>query len=236
MKFMDHVNELRKRIQLALIGFLLSWTIAFMIYPYVVSFLMSPFESIVSDSGMVVHTIYEGFLAKFKLSAITGLVLATPWFIFQIIRFIFPGLKKKERFWVAVTLLISLLLAVAAVLLSYTKIIPLSVYFLTNSGFIPTDVGIMLNFQQNVHYIVQLIFYFVILFQTPIILELCLALNILRRQQLIKHFRLVCVGIFIVSAIITPPDIVSQCGLAVPLIGLYGVTILFAKIMNWGNP
>ena len=154
MKFMDHVNELRKRIQLALIGFLLSWTIAFMIYPYVVSFLMSPFESIVSDSGMVVHTIYEGFLAKFKLSAITGLVLATPWFIFQIIRFIFPGLKKKERFWVAVTLLISLLLAVAAVLLSYTKIIPLSVYFLTNSGFIPTDVGIMLNFQQNVHYIV----------------------------------------------------------------------------------
>ena len=163
MNFIDHINELRNRLQWSLFGFLIAWCIAFYAYPIIIDFLMAPFRDITGGADLVVHSIYEGFLAKFKLSAIAGLVLSIPWFLFQAIRFIFPGLKKKERIWIGVTLMVSLVLALGALLLSYTQIIPFSVRVLTAEGFIPPNVGIMLNFQQNVNYIVQLFFYFVLM-------------------------------------------------------------------------
>ena len=61
-----------------------------------------------------------------------------------------------------------------------------------------------------------------------------MAMNLIKRQALLKHSRIIIVVIFALSAIVTPPDIISQCGLAIPLISLYFLSILTAKIMNWG--
>ena len=172
---------------------------------------------------------------KFKLSLILGAILSFPIHLFTFIYFVVPALKRREKWWLAIALLVSFLLVIGSLFISYSKIIPLMVSFLTTSGFVPTNVKVMLNFQSNISTILQFIIYTLLLFQLPILLEFLLALNIVSRKALWKASRYVILGTFILCAIVTPPDIISQVGLALPLIGLYFVTILIAKICGFGG-
>jgi sec-independent protein translocase protein TatC len=132
-------------------------------------------------------------------------------------------------------LLVSFVLIIFSFYYSYYRIIPLSVRFLTSSHFIPVDVGMLLNYNRNIFYILQFIFITLVVFQTPIILEILLIMNVVQRRTLLLISRYVIVGIFVLSAIITPPDFISQISLTVPLVGLYFLTILIAWIFKFGE-
>ena len=93
----------------------------------------------------------------------------------------------------------------------------------------------LLNYNRNIFYILQFIFIALVLFQTPIVLELLLVANVLKRKTLLRFSRYIVVGIFALSALLTPPDFISQVSLAAPLIVLYFLTILIAKIFKFGE-
>lgn len=239
MSFFEHFRELKKRLIVSIAVWLVAVFICFTFYEYIVAFLYNPFKMLQAASGgeefLFINSLFEGFLTRLKVSFVAGLILSLPVHIYQMVGFIFPGLKAKEKKVVRLALVVSTLLLAAGFYYGYYLIIPISVEFLTGSGFIPDNVGILLNFEQNIFYIFQFIFSFVILFQFPIILMLLLIMNIVKRKALLSASRYVIVGIFIISALLTPPDFISQVSLSLPLILLFYISILMAKIFRLGE-
>jgi sec-independent protein translocase protein TatC len=93
----------------------------------------------------------------------------------------------------------------------------------------------LLNYQANVFYILTFILWAVLAFQFPLLMEILLVMNILKRKQVLRASRFVVVGIFIISALITPPDFISQLGVALPLMFFYFLALLVAKIFKFGE-
>jgi sec-independent protein translocase protein TatC len=106
---------------------------------------------------------------------------------------------------------------------------------LTNPRFLPQGVGVLLNYQTNVFYILTFMLWAVLALQMPLLMEILLALNILQRKQVLRASRYIVVFIFVISAIITPPDVISQLGIALPLIFFYFLALLIAKIFKFGE-
>jgi sec-independent protein translocase protein TatC len=96
-------------------------------------------------------------------------------------------------------------------------------------------VGIMLNYTQNIFYIFNFLLYAMLAFQFPILLELLMYWNLVSRKTLWKSTRYAIVVIFVIAAIVTPPDVISQCGIAIPMTLLFFITLGIAKIFGWGE-
>tara|TARA_Y100001970_G_scaffold270574_1_gene364632 strand:- start:289 stop:936 length:648 start_codon:yes stop_codon:yes gene_type:complete len=210
--------------------------IAFLFFNPLIAFFASPFEQIHSQlsANLYVTSLFEGFLTKFKFSLLMGAILATPLLLFHLLRFVLPGLHAKERRLLILAIISGLFLSSAAFYMVYFKLLPFSIQFLTSHQFIPHDIGILLNYHESIFYVFNLIIYTILLFQFPIILALLLYMNMIQTQTLLSMSRYVVIGILVLSAIVTPPDLVTQLGLAGPLIALYFSTIGLAKVFNWG--
>lgn len=237
LNLIDHIKELRKRLASCIVAVAASTIIGFYLFDTVIQLLYQPFNDISSSltEKLIVTSLFEGFTTKLKLSVVVGLLFSLPVILYQAIRFIFPGLKRKEKVIVALSLGSGSILAIGSIYLSYFKLLPFSIQFLTSSQFIPNSIGLMLNYEKSIFFVFNIIVYSMIIFQFPIILELFLYLNIVKRKTLLKASRYVIVGIFILTALITPPDVITQIGLALPLICLYFLTILIAKWFNFGE-
>ncbi len=237
MPFLEHLRELRNRMIFSFISILVFAVAAFIFYFDIIDLLIKPFSGIkgMASTSLFNFSIYEPFTTRIKISFLSGVILSLPVHIYNIIKFIFPGLKKKEKKVIKYSLVSSFLLVLVSGYYSYFKIIPFSVKFLTSANFVPDKVGNMLNFWKNIFFILQFIFGAVLVFQLPVFLELLLYTGIVKRKALWKASRYIIVGIFILSAIVTPPDPASQCLFAVPLILLFYLTILIAKIFKFGE-
>lgn len=233
--WLSHLNELRLRLFRSLIAIAVCSGIAFIAFDSWVMIILSLFEQPAQSSTLYMTTIFEGFSTKVTLSCILGIGLASPWWLCEALRFIFPGLTSSEKRWISVALVAGLLLAGIGGWFGYAVILPISIQFLTSSQLIPSSVGTLLNYEHSVFYVIKFLGYSLILFQFPVVLECLMMLNIIQRQTLWRSSRYVIVAIVIISAIVTPPDIVSQLGLAGPLIGLYFLTLLVAKICRFGE-
>lgn len=238
----EHLLELRKRLIVSLLAALAASVVCFIFYDRILSFLFSPFSKIKAGEQLLqegkvlfVNTIFEGFLIKLKIALLSGFILSAPVHLFNIVRFVFPGLTPKEKKVIVISLAASFVLVVSSFFYSYYKVIPISIQFLTGSGFIPKNTGLLLNFGRNIFYIFQFLIISIILFQLPILLEILMIMNVVRRKSLLKISRFVIVGVFVLAAVVTPPDFISQLSLAIPLVLLYFLTILIAKIFRFGE-
>ena len=233
----EHLKELRKRVIISSIIFVIFVIISFIIHDYIASLFIKFFSSVPSngENKLFINSIVEGITTKIKVSLIAGLILSLPIHLYNIVAFIFPALEIKEKRYLIGALVSSFILVVLSAYLSYFKILPVSIKFLTMGGFVPSDVGLLLNYNKNLFYALYFVFCSILAFQSPIILVLLMAFNILKRKTAIKISRYIIVSIFIISAIVTPPDVISQVGLALPLVVLYFVAIFVAKIFKFGE-
>jgi sec-independent protein translocase protein TatC len=237
MTVMEHLREMRNGLLLSLVAYAIGCIISFILSKNIIAIFTDQFSRVMSavDQTLVVSSITEGFVAQLKITAIAGLIVSFPVHVFSIVKFVFPGLKSRERRIVLSFLVFSLILIVFGAYLAYFKIVPLAVNFLTNPYFVPAGVGYMLNYQTNIFYILSFILWAVLALQMPLLMEILLVLNVLKRRQVFKASRFVVVGIFIFSAIITPPDFVSQLGVALPFLFFYFLALVIAKIFKFGE-
>ena len=197
---------------------------------------MAPFSDILTTGATInVSTIYEGFFVKIKVAILGGVVGSLPIIVYQLCRYIIPGLKAAEKKWLFVIIVTSSLLAITSTYVGYGVVLPYVVTFLLNEQFIPDNINILLNYRQNLNYIMSFLIGSIIVFQSPIVLAVCLANNIITRRFLLQNARWFIIGILITSAMVTPPDIFSQLSLSLPLIIFYFCCILMAKLFGWGN-
>ncbi len=238
MALREHLRELRSVILVSFISLVIFSGVSLYFFDPIVKFLYAPFEVITglsTEDTLFVNFLFEGFLTKLKISIMSGLTLSVPVMLFMIVRFVLPALHKRERRVLFAAIFTGALLVILGFYYGYYSILPLTVRFFTDRGLLPDNVGFMLSYQKNILYIFRFILLIMISFQFPILLESLMILGIVERRALFRASRFVIVLVFIAAAMITPPDFISQCIIAAPLIVLYFLAILIAKIFGFGK-
>lgn len=237
LPFVEHLRELRKRLIYSILILLGFFPIAYYFYHEIVAFLYKPFEFVKqnNEDSLYITGVLEGLLVRLKVSFFLAFFFSFPFHLYHALRFIFPGLYAREKKIVSIMLALSFLFVFFSVYYTYEQIIPISVSFLLSSGFIPQDVGLLLSFERNVFFVLQFLFAGLILFQLPILLQVLLIMGVVKRKTLVSYTRYIVISIFVISAFLTPPDPLSLLALSLPLVLMFLLTILIAKIFNFGG-
>lgn len=185
-------------------------------------------HNISTDNIFIFTGIWEIFIADIKLCLYSSFFLSLPVFLYCIYKFLSPSLYQREKKLTILTFSTITILTILAIIAMYSWILPKAiVFFLSQTNNIAKP---MLSISEYLTAFFGLIFAFCLVFQTPIILFALTKLNIISIKQLTKHRKTIIVGIFIISAIITPPDISSQIFCAILLIIIYELTLFFIRI------
>ena len=236
--FISHLAELRKRLIHCLIFLFATFVICYFFSEYIYGFLVEPYSSAVKDDGterrLIFTALQETFLTYLKVSFFAAFFITSPFVLVQIWKFIAPGLYKHEKSSLIPYLVITPILFLLGGMLVYYLIMPLAIKFFLSfesSGAI-TNLPIQLEAKVNEYLslIMKLIFAFGLSFQLPVVLSLLARIGIIDSKFLKERRKYVVVIIFAAAAILTPPDPVTQIGLALPLLILYELSI-FSVIM-----
>ncbi len=228
MPFVEHLRELRTRILRSLVGVIVGAIIGYIFYDSYVHLLTEPF-----GQTLKMRVVVEGFLMQIKIAFYAGIILSFPLHVYNVTAFVLPALVAKERRVLAVFLCGSLVLGLIGIYMAYFQILPYSVQFLKQ--YQPPGTEYELFFRDNIQLVCQLVIAFIVLFQIPLVMLLLMWFNVVTPATFMRIGRYFIILIFILSAILTPPDIISQIGLAIPLIILYYLAILLAKLFHLGS-
>ncbi len=237
-----HLTELRKRILWSVVVMLLGTGICYLFVEDIYGFLVKPLANAMGphDSQRLIYTnLTEAFFTYMKVAVFAGCFLTFPFLATQIWMFISPGLYKHEKKTVLPFLIAAPILFFMGGSLVYFVVIPAAWKFFLSfqSSGAETVLPIMLEAKVSdyLDLVMVLIFAFGCAFQMPIVLALLAKAGLIDAKWLVAKRRYAIVLIFIVAAIITPPDIISQISLAIPLMALYEISILLIRATSKKN-
>lgn len=231
MSLGDHLEELRARLILAIIGLVVGTIICLFFGKQILGFIESPYTQLRESHPELPKLKFwsppDAFVVYMKISLVSGLIISSPWVFYQLWMFIAAGLYPHEKRYVHLAVPFSATLFVAGALFFLYIIAPISLAFCLKFGqFI--NVEPMWTLQKYVSFITLLMLVFGIGFQTPIAIFFLNKTGLVSMQRLRASRKYVFLAVFIVAAIATPPDVVSQVTLAVPLYLLFELGILLA--------
>jgi sec-independent protein translocase protein TatC len=240
---LHHLLELRQRLIYALIGFFIAFILCYTFSEQIFRFLVQPLATLLQEKGQrrLIYTgLTEAFLTYIKVSAFAAAFLSFPVVASQLWMFIAPGLYRQERKVFVPLLIATPLLFLIGAAFAYYVIFPVAyTFFLSfetpgSTGQLPIQLEAKVN--EYLSFVMRLIFAFGISFELPVLLTLLANVGMVTSQGLITKWRFAVVGIFIVAAIVTPPDMLSMVGLAIPLIVLYGISIIMVRWVERRRP
>jgi sec-independent protein translocase protein TatC len=241
MNLKEHFAELRLRIIFSLVFFIISFISCYFYVEEIYGFLLKPFVDSV-NSNQVRRLIYtspsEAFITYLKLSFYSALFFSAPIFFAEFYLFLSPALYKKEKKIVIIVFSSVIFLFLLGAIFAYFFILPLTFKFFAsfeNNGFI-ASIKIPLQLETKIseylNLVIELLFSFGISFQLPILLLFLIRTGFLSTYDLRRKRKYWIVVIFIIAAILTPPDVMSQISLAIPMILLFEFAILIGKNFN----
>jgi sec-independent protein translocase protein TatC len=224
MPFWDHVEELRKRLFLALLALAIATAGSFAIAEKAIHLLAQPVGSVNALQSIEVT---ENMAVFMRVALLCGVVIAMPVILYELLAFILPGLKPGEKRWVYLAVFFGTLLFAAGAAFAYFVMLPASVTFLINFLSIETKPRL----SSYINFVTSLVFWLGMAFQFPIIIFALTKLRVVTPKALAKGWRYALVGSSILAAMITPTvDPVNMALLMAPLFVLYLLSVLFAFI------
>ena len=230
MTLMQHFAELRRRILWTLLVFVFAFCFGWVVAPYVESFLASPLLKVWNDATLLYTGLSDGLMIQFSLATLVAMIITIPVLMWHIWAYVAPGLHKNEKEFLLPIFLLSPVLFVIGAAFAFYILFPFVFRFfieLNESGTLPTV--LMPAIRGYLIFVIGLLKVFGIAFQLPLVLVLLNRAGVLSRTSAVKCRKYVIVCIFIVAAVLTPPDIISQILLAIPMWLLFEASIFFMR-------
>ena len=239
----EHLIELRRRLIWSLGGFFIAFLVCFFFAKRLFNILVVPFKWATQWAGLDPHKVeliytapQEFFFTQVKLAMFGGMVIAFPLIATQIYKFIAPGLYKNERNAFLPFLIASPILFLMGASLVYFFFTPMVMWFFLAMQQVGTNdqvqISLLPKVSEYLSLIMTLIFSFGLVFQLPVVTSLMTRVGLLSSQALAEKRKWAIVLAFVVAAVLTPPDPMSQCGLAIPTILLYEVAIWSSRLIE----
>lgn len=237
MSVMDHLRELRRRIVIVLILVALGAVLGWYLYPHTLEFLKQPYCDVPAkyryqvpgkpnDCVLIYTQVFGGFLARLKISVISGIIFTSPLWLYQIWGFITPGLRKKERRYTVIFILASSLLFAFGVALSFFLIYRAMATLLRLSG--EGTVGFF-TVDSYISFVTMMLLVFGVAFELPLVIVLANFAGVLPARVLKRTQRAGIFLVFLFAAVATPTaDPFTMIGMAIPMVLLYEGAILLA--------
>jgi sec-independent protein translocase protein TatC len=236
MSVEDHIEDFRKRVIYILLGTTITVVICLFIGPKLISYMRELYISIMVSEGLEprlqILAPSDGFITYIKISVFAGVVLAAPWIFYQLWQYIATGLYSKEKRLVNIAAPISAFLFVSGAFFFLKVVAPFTLRFFIVFNKTILGAESSFTFQKYVSFITQMILIFGFAFQTPTAIFFLNKSGLVSLERLSKLRKYIFLAVFIIAAIITPPDFVSQVTLAIPLYLLFELGVLLSQLAN----
>ena len=238
--FISHITELRTRLIHSFIFLFVFFIFCYFFAEYLYGFLVEPYAQAVKNDSiprrLIFTALQETFLTYLKVAFFASFFITSPFILIQIWKFIAPGLYDHEKIAIMPYLVITPILFFLGGALVYYLIMPLAIKFFLSfeSTGLVTNLPIQLEAKvsEYLSLIMKLIFAFGLSFQLPVVLSLLARVGVVDSEFLKKRRKYVVVIIFTAAAILTPPDPITQIGLAIPLLILYELSIFSVRLIE----
>lgn len=226
-----HLTELRDKLLRSLVAVLIVFIGLFAFANEIYAFVSEPLRALLPEGTTMIATeVASPFLTPFKLTLVAAIFLAIPYVLYQVWSFIAPGMYKQEKRLAIPLLISSIFLFYAGAAFAYYAVFPLIFAFFTSVG--PEDVTIMTDINSYLDFVLKLFFAFGIAFEIPIAAVLMIWSGLTTPEALANKRPYIIVGCFIFGMLLTPPDIISQALLAIPMWLLFEVGIFFGRFVQ----
>ncbi|WP_227369038.1 twin-arginine translocase subunit TatC [Halomonas sp. M20] len=227
----EHLIELRSRLMRAVVAILLIFLALYAFSNNIYTFVADPLMALLPPGSQMIATeVASPFLAPFKLTLVVAVFIAIPFVLHQFWAFIAPGLYENEKVLAVPLLASSVLLFYGGAAFAYYAVFPLLFDFFVHTG--PENVAVMTDINQYLNFVLKLFFAFGVAFEIPIATFLLIWTGATTVESLSKKRPYIVLGCFVVGMLMTPPDIISQSLLAVPMWLLYEIGILAGRVLR----
>ena len=226
-----HLTELRDRLLRALLAVLIVFICLFPYANDIYAFVSEPLRQLLPEGASMIATeVASPFLTPFKLTLVAAVFIAIPYILFQIWSFVAPGMYKHEKRFAIPLLVSSVALFYLGAAFAYYAVFPLIFAFFTSVG--PEDITIMTDINSYLSFVLKLFFAFGIAFEIPIAAILLIWAGITTPEDLARKRPYIIVGCFIFGMLLTPPDVISQSLLAIPMWILFELGVFFGRLIQ----
>ncbi len=231
MGLLEHLDELRGRLFRAIIAAFLGMLACYVFAEDMFDQLMLPlYEALPEGSTMIYTAPHEAFFIHIKTAFVAGIFLTSPYIFYQFWLFIKPGLYSHERKYILPISFCSALLFVGGALFGYFIIFPYAYQFFM--GFADVFISPMISMREGFSFAVRVLLAFGIVFELPLIIFFLSSLGLVTAEGLRKKRKYMLILAFMLSALLTPPDLITQAFMAGPLVLLYEVGVLIAVVVG----
>ena len=229
-----HLTELRDKLLRAVLAVLVMFICLFPFANEIYAFVSEPLRAILPEGATMIATeVASPFLTPFKLTLVAAIFLVIPYLLYQVWSFIAPGMYRHEKRLAIPLLVSSVLLFYAGAAFAYFLVFPLIFAFFTSVG--PEDITIMTDINSCLDFVLKLFFAIGLAFEIPIAAVLMIWAGITTPEDLVKKRPYIIVGCFIFGMLLTPPDIISQSLLALPMWLLFEIGVFFGRFISREN-
>jgi sec-independent protein translocase protein TatC len=229
--FISHLIELRDRLLRSIIAVVVVMVCLFPFAKEIYAAIAAPLVKVLPAGAHMIATDVTGtFLVPLKVTAMAAFLIALPYVLWQVWAFVAPGLYQHEKRLAAPVILSSVAFFAIGMSFAYFVVFPVAFGFF--AGYAPTGVQMMTDIDKYLSFVLTMFIAFGVTFETPVVVIVLVRMRVVRIDQLKAIRSYVIVGAFVVGAIFTPPDVVSQLLLALPLWLLYELGVLMARFVT----
>ncbi|NIQ38538.1 MAG: twin-arginine translocase subunit TatC [Proteobacteria bacterium] len=231
MPITAHLEELRRRLVISAIAAGIGFGVSYFFAARIFEVLMAPLlEALPPDGKLIFTGVTEAFFTYLKVAILSGLFLASPLILYQIWVFVAPGLYAREKRYVVPFVVFSTIFFMGGALFGYLVVFPYGFKFLL--GFATEHIRPFPRIKEYFSLASKLLLAFGVVFELPLFVFFLAKIGLVTSRLLIKQFKFAVLIIFGISAMLTPPDVVTQFMMAGPILFLYGISILVAKFFG----